>query len=46
MDPDFVMNKTSDMGRGLLFAFSQHEVEEENKAAKKNKRNSHKRGGR
>lgn len=33
MDPDFVMSRT-DMGRKLLFAFSQFEIDEENKRKK------------
>lgn len=44
MDPDWVMNETSDMGRQLLFAFSQKEIEEENEANKKSK-SPGKRGG-
>lgn len=35
MDPDWVMNETSDMGRRLLFAFSQREIEEVNEKIKK-----------
>lgn len=47
MDPDFVMNKTSDMGRKLLFAFSSYEIEQEDKAKKEADRKSKrgKRGG-
>lgn len=46
MDPDFVMSR-SDMGRRLLFAFSQYEIEQENKKKREaeNKANR-KRGGR
>jgi len=45
MDPDYVMSR-SDMGRRLLFAFSQYEIEQEEKARKKAAQNKPKRGGR
>ena len=34
MSPDFVMSR-SDMARKLLFAFSDYEIDKENKAAEK-----------
>jgi hypothetical protein len=47
MDPDFVMSR-SDMGRKLLFAFSEYEAEQEKKAREKTERERKKgkRGGR
>jgi len=47
MDPDFVMSR-SDMARKLLFAFSEHEIEEEKKDTEKAERDrkKRKRGGR
>lgn len=45
MDPDYVMSR-SDMGRRLLLAFSQYEIEQEEKVKKQNQSKPRKRGGR
>ena len=43
MDPDFVMSR-SDMGRRLLFAFSQYEIEQENKKRREAENKANRRG--